>query len=62
MDVRMSFLCSPRRKERAVKFIPISSIIKLETYYLTFQRAILATFLVTCIASCYLSSDFSQFL
>ena len=31
MDVRMSFLCSPRRKERAVKFIPITSIIKLET-------------------------------
>ena len=26
----MSFLCSPQRKERAVKFIQISSIIKLE--------------------------------
>ena len=26
----MSFLCSPQRKERAIKFIQISSIIKLE--------------------------------
>ena len=26
----MSFLCSPQRKERAVKFIQISAIIKLE--------------------------------
>ena len=30
-DVRMSFLCSPKRKERALKFIQIISIIKSAT-------------------------------
>ena len=34
MGARMSFLFSPKRKERAVEFIQITSLIKLETHNL----------------------------